>query len=345
MRKLYISAFFLLLTLSINAQIGGTRTYMFLDLPNSARNTALGGENPAISDENSAIYNPATIDSLLINRLSLNFVNYFAGIKWGSSSFVFNSKKIGNFVVGVQYLNYGKFTAADQSGNITGNFYAADYTLNLGWQYRFDSCFTAGIILKPVFSNYEKYTSLGFATDFALNYTRKHGNFKSSLIFRNLGYQIKPYTPKNHEKLPFDIRLGIYQRLPHSPFAFSIVLHHLNIPDLSYSQTASSSAIYLEQHQQSKIEKFADLSMRHLIAGLEIIPSKHFYISVGYNYQRRQELKLPSKSEIAGFSAGVGIRIKKFSLNYGISRYHIAGVMHIFTFSFDLNNIYKKHIK
>jgi len=345
MRKLIIILSLIITSYYLDAQIGGTRTFMFLDLPNSARNTALGGENPAISDENNAFYNPATIDSNYINRLSASYVNYFAGIKWGYSSYTLSIPKAGNFIVGIQYLNYGKFIAADEAGNITGDFYASDYTMNFGWQYRFDSSFTGGIILKPIFSSYERYTSFGLAADFALNYTSKNQYFKTSLIFRNVGSQIKPYIPQNYEKLPFDIRIGIHQRLPHSPFAFSIVLHHLNILNLGYTKPQTSSYSYLEQTQPKAIEKFADLSMRHLIAGIEIIPSEHFYVSLGYNYQRRQELKLNTKSELVGFSAGVGIRIKKFSINYGISRYHIAGVMHIFTFSFDLNNFYKKHTR
>ena len=340
MRHIYI-IIFLLINYGLNAQIGGTRTYMFLDLPVSARNVALGGLNPAVTDENSPIYNPAHLTDTTKNRLSASYVNYFADIKWGYSAYTFSVPKLGNFITGMQYINYGKMIAADETGEITGTFSAADYDLNIGWQYSFDSAFSGGIMIKPVFSQYENYTSIGLASDWVLNYS-KNKYFTATILLRNAGFQIKPYTTGNREKLPFDIRAGVYQRLPHSPFAFTIVAHHLNVPDLSYTLPTSQANNLLNNSKPSFVSRVSDLAMRHLIFGAEIIPSKHFYISFGYNYQRRQELKISTKTGLTGFSAGLGIKIKRFTFNYGISRYHLAGNLHIFTFSFDLQNIYKK---
>ena len=60
--------------------------------------------------------------------------------------------------------------------------------------------------------------------------------------------------------------------------------------------------------------------MRHLIFGIEFIPLDNFYLRAGYNYQRRQELKISNRTAMVGFSWGFGIRISKFHLSYGTGK-------------------------
>ncbi len=54
-----------------------------------------------------------------------------------------------------------------------------------------------------------------------------------------------------------------------------------------------------------------DNTMRHLIIGVDLIPLKSFYATLGYNHQRRQEMKLYDKAGFVGFSWGFGIKLKK----------------------------------
>jgi hypothetical protein len=62
--------------------------------------------------------------------------------------------------------------------------------------------------------------------------------------------------------------------------------------------------------------KIADGVMRHIVLGAELTIAKVVAVRLGYNYQRRQELKLSGKAGLAGFSAGVGLRVKMFNLSY-----------------------------
>ena len=342
MRKLLLYIIFM--PAVVFSQIGGTSTYKFLDLPNSARISALGGANVSIRDANLIFNNPALMDSSTANNVNFSYVKYFAGINWGYSSYTFMPSKYGNFAVGVQYINYGKFIAADEIGNITGEFSATDYTLNLAWSYNIDSFFTVGVILKPILSNYEIYSSYGIATDIGVSYFSRNKNFSAGLVFRNIGTQIKPYVDGNYEPLPFDIQLGMSYKLEHAPFRFSLLTHHLNEPNLSY-ELIEADNIEFEQSSKSTINKigeYADLSLRHFIISTEIVPSENFYISVGFNYQRRQELKISNKTGATGFSAGLGIKIKKFAFNYGIAKYHIAGSSHNFTISLNISQLFGK---
>ncbi len=341
MRKTLILYIILLPTI-LSAQIGGNSTYRFLDLTTSARTSAIGGANVSLHDVGLIFNNPALMDSTTSNHLSVSYINYISDISWGCSSYTFKPSKLGNFAVGIQYINYGKFKQADEIGNITGSFTASDYVFNLAWAYPLDSFFTIGVTLKPIMSKYETYSSFGIASDVGITYFSRNKNFSAGLVLRNIGTQIKPYVTDNYEPLPFDIQLGVSQRLEHSPFVLSIVAHHLNKPNLGYELPETEEPQLFDQpKKENRFRNFLDLTMRHVIASVEIFPSKNFYLSLGFNYQRRQELKIAKKAGIIGFSGGLGIKIKRFSFNYGISKYHFAGTSHTLTMSLNLNKLFK----
>jgi len=70
---------------------------------------------------------------------------------------------------------------------------------------------------------------------------------------------------------------------------------------------------------------FLENAMRHMIIGTELIPLKNFYLSAGYNYQRRKELEIDSKTSTVGFSWGFGINTSFLRIGFGRATYHLAG--------------------
>jgi len=325
-------------------QLGGTSTYAFLNLTHSARVASLGGKVVSIPDEdlNLSFHNPSSLQEGMSNHLVMNYVNYFSDINFGYVSYARHYEGIGSFAAGLNYINYGKFTGTDQVGNITGEFRAAEYSLNLIFSRSIDSLFRIGVNLKPVYSVLESYHSFGLLTDIGITYTNRDKLFSAGLVLRNAGFQVKPYHEGHREPLPFEILLGFSQKLRHAPFRFSLVAHNLQKPDLSYKDPAKNSGdfdpITGDPLPENKWEKFADNFMRHMIFGIEFIPLDNFYIRAGYNYQRRQELKISNRTAMVGFSWGFGIRISKFHLNYGRASYHLAGASNHFSISTDISS-------
>jgi hypothetical protein len=222
--------------------------------------------------------------------------------------------------VGLTYLNYGSFTETDASGIITGSFSAAEYALSLLYSRQIDSLFTVGVNFKPVISQLEKYTSIGFAFDIGASWHNRTNLFSAGLVIKNAGYQVTSYAGESHQKLPFEIQAGISQRLTHAPFRFSLTLRHLEKFDLTYQYEKTAST------GNNKISSdFLENSLRHIILGVELIPHKNFYLSAGYNYQRRKELEIESKVSTVGFSWGFGINTSMLNIEFGRATYHLAG--------------------
>ncbi len=329
------------------AQIGGTHTYDFLNLIHSGRVSSLGGDVIAINDNdiNLTYHNPALLTTEMHQDLVINYVNYFTDINYGYAAYASNIKDYGIFSGGINYINYGKFIAADEKGIITGEFKAAEYAINLIYSRAIDSIFRVGVNVKPVISTLEKYTSFGVVADFGVVYQKPQGLFTAALVVKNLGTQLKGYT-NERESMPFNIQLGISQKLKHAPLLFSVTFDHLEKWDLTYDKPEDEEQIldpaFNDENSESTIDKLADQFMRHVIIGVEFNPIKNFYVRAGYNYRRRQEMLIESKTSTIGFSFGFGVKINRFNLSYGRAAYHLAGASDHFSISTNLGSFRKK---
>jgi hypothetical protein len=339
-KTLYIILFWIA-GLTLKGQTGGDNVYEFLNLTHSGLVASLGGANVSLNNGslNMAYHNPGLLNRSMNNTLALNYVNYFAGINYGMALYSRSFERAGNFAAGLTYLNYGTFTEADAGGSVTGTFHASEYAFPFIWSKEIDSLFSVGVDVKPVLSFLEKYSSFGFAVDLGANYRSRSGLFSAGLAVKNAGLQVTKYAGETRQKLPFEIMAGVSQRLAHAPFRFSLTLRHLEKFDLTYSYNDSTS-VSAGLRQSSE---FFENCLRHVIFGAELIPHKNFWLSAGYNYQRRRELQIESKVATVGFSWGFGISTTWLDIEFGRATYHLAGSSSHVSFVIRPDNIYSRY--
>lgn len=328
------------------SQVGGLGVYSFLNLPITSRSSALGSKVVALdeADPGVVLTNPAHLTSELNNQLALSYVSYFADIKYGFVSFSRYFEGIGSFGIAMQHVGYGDFIEADVTGQITGSFTGSDLLLNLIYSRTFDSLLTVGVNLKPVYSHLENYRSFGVCADIGISYTNREHLFSAGLVARNVGTMLKPYTPDTWEALPFEIVAGFSQKLRHAPFRFVGTFQQLQTSNLYYSRPASTTSFYGEEMEDkpSLIQKFGREAISHLVLGVEFVPVKNFYLRGGYNFQRRNELKVDQRVSTVGFSWGIGIKLHKFHVSYSRATYHLAGASNHFSISTNLDDFLVK---
>lgn len=342
----------LLITISLSgiSQSGGDNAYDFLNLTNSARVASLGGQQVSLYDHdlNLAFHNPSLLSPEMHNHAVLNYMNYFAGIHYGYAAYAWKPKKPYMLGAGIHYVYYGEQTEADENGNITGTFRAADYALNLYYSRPLiDSMLFLGVNVKPLYSDLESYMSFGMAMDAGITYYNPHKLFSAALVIKNAGMQIIKYYPdQERESLPFEIQLGFTQELRHAPFRFSIVAQQLQKPDLRFKSELDiedqTDPLTGELKEEDKLASFADNLMRHIILGVEFIPTQNFNIRLGYNYKRRQEMKIDDVPGTVGFSWGFGLKISKFHISYGRSSYFIHTGSNFFSVAMNLSEFKTK---
>lgn len=341
----------MLLSITAFCQVGGNNTYEFLNLPISARVSALGGNLISVKDNdlNVSLTNPSLLTDSMDNNVALSFINYFGGIKYGYVAFARHFNKLGNFSAGMNYLDYGRIPRADEIGNTDGTFGASEMSFNLAYEHMLlDSNLTVGATLKTIYSQMDTYFSWGSAVDLGATYVRPKTNFAIAYVIKNVGRQWRNYVPGNVEKLPFEMQIGFSKKPKHVPVRLSFTYENLEKWDLTYEDPANPTQtvdpLTGAPIKQNKYKIFGDKLMRHIVIGGEFIVTKNLFLRLGYNYQRRKELIVPEKRGADGFSFGFGFRVYKFHFSYGRAVYHIAGASNNFSISFDIDGFYSKKV-
>ncbi len=328
------------------AQIGGNNTYEFLNLPVAARVTAVGGNLITVRDDDPtlAYQNPALLNPEMHDRISFNTALYFGGVKYGYAGYAWKPDSLpATLGAGIQYTSYGKMQGALANGEKTVDFTAGEYALNFGGAIQ-RGPYSYGGNIKAVHSFLDTYTSFGVLADAGIHYLDTARRLTASLVLKNIGRQIKSYTPNHREPMPFEIQAGISQRLKHLPLRLSVILHNLQRFDIRYSDPDEVVEVNpLSTDSVQKEKKFiVDKIFRHFIFGGELFIGKNITVMLGYNHLRRMELTTETKKGISGFSGGLRIKVKGFDITYGRAHYFVAGATNHFSMTTHLSRFTRK---
>jgi hypothetical protein len=335
-------------------QRGGERVFEFVHLPTSARATALGGSQIAATTNDYGLVggNPGMLNITMDNSFVFQHNFHFDGIDNGYAGFAKYIPGMKSMIHGgVHYMSYGKFTAADDMGNIQGEFKAKDLSINAGISRELNERMTAGLLLQYIQSSLETYTSNGLLIDAGMTYKSEDGFNHYALVLRGMGFQFsRYYDGDDGGKMPVDLQFGFSKRLKYVPFRLSILAHDLNRWDLHYdSPLDEETSIDFSgdpPKEPSDFSQGVDNFFKHMTFGGEFLIGKKegFMIRLGYNYQRHQELSVVNLRSLAGFSAGVGVNVKSFILDYGFAVYHQAGSSKHIGLRVNLNELKRKQI-
>lgn len=335
-----ITIFFLQITWQSFAQIGGTGSFSFLNIPSNPINSALGGINVSHVDKdiNVLFQNPALLDSSLHNLLAVNYIPYFSGINYTSAAYGRRiNKRI--FAIGLQSVNYGNFQLTDASGNVLGQFAANDVAVTLSTSQT-QGNITFGGNIKYVSSIIESYSSVAVLMDFGAIFRHPIHSLSIGLVVKNVGLTMKSYTPFDNPALPFDVQAGISFKPKYMPVRFSLTAHHLYQYDISYLDKSIVKKDLNGNVIESKVNP-VDKVARHFVIGTELLFSKNFHVLFGYNHQKSVELSQQNIGGFSGFSLGFLIHTQLLNFSYSYSGYNPAGNLNSFGLVCDLNRIIK----
>lgn len=286
--------------------------FQFLQLPMSSHAASLGGDNVSIieDDVTLAFHNPALLTNTYGRTLSLNYMSYLQKTNIASAAYNMEVGERSVLAFGAHYLNFGTMRNTDTEGNIIGNFSAKDMALMTTYSFDFSGRLSGGVTGKFIYSNYEQVYSLALGVDLGLNYYDPETMFSASIVARNLGGQIKTYDDKQ-ESMPFNLLVGFSKELEHAPLRLSLTLTDLD-------------KWKAEDFYNTSDDSWKDILIKHLIIGADLYPTSNTYISVGYNFLLRSELKNNAKRSMEGFSIGGGIQTQRMKVGVSYGKYHIA---------------------
>lgn len=281
-------------------------TYEFLRLDMSARAASLGGSFTANTDDpNVLFYNPAGMYTLQGSPASFSFLKHLLDINVASVTYSQNFEGIGRFGAGIKYINYGKFPNADEFGYRNGGEYgASEAAFIVGYAGSLDNNFNYGANIKYIFSGIADRSSSALGFDLGIQYIIPEQNWAFGLAALNMGSQLTSYYTTK-EKLPLDIILGISKKLQYLPLRIYLDFHKLN------------------QESDNITGRFQSFSL-----GTEFNLSKVLRLRLGYDNEKRKELKIGTSAGLAGFNVGLGALISGYNFDYGFSSLGYIGAFH-----------------
>jgi hypothetical protein len=330
--------FFIFYFCLLHAQtLGGSATYNFLKLPASPLLSAVGGENIsyASNDVGLSVNNPALLKESFHGQIALNFNSYFAATKAYSVTGAYHQSKW-NTTFGSQvfFIDYGSIPQTNSGGEEEGKFRPKDFVFQLSASRNYLEKWRYGMNLKFIHSDYGQYRSTGIAADMGIHFIDSARNFSAGLLAKNMGAQLATYNGQN-EDLPFDLQVGITQKLSKAPFGFSITAQHLQQFNTVYNDT-----IFNNENDFASDASFGNKLFNHFIIATHIYIGKNLEANIGYNRLRRNELNLGNAGNgLNGFSAGLKASFNKLHIQYARAYFGRGVAYNQFGINLQLNEI------
>ena len=314
------------------AQLGGQRSFEFLNVPGNARLVGLGGVNVSLTDRdiNFLWSNPALVGDTLAGYASAGYQFFVADIGQASFAYSHKFKSIGTVSFGVQHMNYGEITGYDPSGLELGSFKSGETAIVISKSHQVAN-FRLGVNLKTVFSNIAGYRSSAMMVDLGGTFIHPTQNLTVGLTFKNLGFVMSEYSESSDTKVPFDIQVGATFKPEHMPLRFSLTAYNL----------ASAGDDYDNPDTEIDDLNSLDKIMSHVVIGTEILFHRNVNMLLAYNFLKGQELNTENSGG-KGFSIGAAVKIKAFELVVSRSSYSVGNGAYSFTLNANIQNMILK---
>lgn len=291
----------------IYPQTAAQNLYEFLNLDMSPRSGALAGSFVAANDDPDIIFsNPAGLYGLQGTPVSFSYLKHLLDFNFASLSASREFEDIGRISAGIKYANFGSFTEADEYGNQYSEYGAADFLLTAGYANEIDKNFHYGVNVKFIYSGIADYSSTALAADIGVQYLIADENWTFAVAFRNFGSQLSSYI-ETTENLPFEMAIGVSKKLQYLPLRFFVDFRKLN------------------ESQESFFSRFKSFTV-----GGEFTLSKVVKLRLGFDAEKRRELKIGSFAGLAGFNVGLGFNVKEYHVGYAYSSFGEIGALHRF---------------
>ncbi len=311
----------------------GEEAYTFLRLPTSSRVSALGGYSVSLVERDPSLvfYNPALLGGEMDGMLNVNYMNYISDVNVGSAVYTKAFRERSSWGIGATYINYGSMKEMTINNEQLGTFSVQDVGLHAFYEYDLSEKWRGGLSMKALYSTIADYSSFGLAVDAGLSYFNAESDFSFGLAFKNIGAQLKSYHDER-QRIPWDLQMGITKRMAHAPIRISVTAMHLNRWKFDYVDNTT-----LETD-----DNFVETALKHLVFGIEFVPSENFWLGIGLNPKTKMDMKLSSGNGLGGFSVGGGVKVSRFNVGASVARYHPSATSIMVSFTMSLSEMMPK---
>src|SRR5581483_1404764 len=267
------------------------------NLQGSARDLALGSAFVGVGDDASALFfNPAGLSSLKSPEIALHHNSYLAGTFQETLSAGFPAGSLGGLAFALDYVSWGSLDLRDTNGISQGSFTDSDVGFTAGWGVECLPGFSAGVAVRGLQQKVVNDLYVSLAGDAGVLWSPAK-NLRLGVSYLNLG------TPVAGSSHAGELKGG-------GSCLFDLSPHFTLLTALAGAWTPGG--------------------VGSAQAGLEGVLDRQWSLRLGY--------QLPFyDDQISGFSdftAGAGIKISSFGLDYAYLPFGSLGASHRVSLSY-----------
>ena len=293
---LLLVACYLSLVTVLSAAGEGTTTAAFLKIGVGGRNIGMGETGAASEDVNSVYWNPAGLNSLKKNEVSLMHAVWFQEINFEHAAFGMPTK-YGTFGIGLNYLSMSAidmYDVNDTALNTTYKPYDMAGTLSYARKV-YD--IPVGVNVKYIYSKIDDETAYAIAGDIGCAYDGIEvmgQKLRLGFVLQNLGTKMKFVS--EGDPLPFNVKFG-------GSFSF-----------INSAPNYLNAAVDINIPVDNKARLNAGAEYKRKLG-------KDIFAAVRAGYKTNIE----GQTAISGLTAGGGFRIEGYNVDYAWVPFRSSG--------------------
>ncbi len=282
----------------------------------SARTAALAGAMGGLAgDDPTALFtNPAFLTGEMNGSVALGYVDQLADINAGTAVYARSVPRLGvDAAASVRFLSYGSFDRTGIDGTPDGTtFGASEAAVSLTASRVVIPRVRAGASVNALFASVDDASAQALTADLGVTYEVPGQGLVVAASYTGIGTVLSSLGTVD-DRLPRDLRLSVTKRLRYVPLTLTVAGYEL---DHFEGEASDSSA--------------AVRALDHLLVGGELALGRAIALRAGYSPRRGRALRGDGRLDLAGLSAGFGLTIRRFALDYAYTGWSEVGGVHQF---------------
>ena len=286
-----------------------------LQIDVSARTAALAGAMGGLAgtDPTALFSNPAFLTAEMDHAAALGYVNHLADINAGSAVYARSLPRFGvDAAASVRYLSYGEFDRTGADNLPDGTTYGAgEAAVTLTASRVVAPRVRVGASVHALFATIDDASAQALTADVGATYEVPSQGLVVGASLNNQIGTVLSSLGESEDELPVDLRVSVAKRLRYVPL--TVTLAGYDLLDFEGPETDSS---------------FAVRALDHLLVGGELRLGRSLAARAGYSPRRGRALRSGGRLDLAGLSAGFGLTVRRFALDYAYTGWSEAGGLH-----------------
>ena len=289
----------------------------------SPRTAALAGAQGGLAgtDPTALFSNPAFLTAEMSRAAAVGYVNHLSDVSAGTALYARSLPRFGiDAAASIRYLSYGDFDRTDAGGTTDGTFGASEAAVTLTASRLVAPNVRIGASGHALFATLDDASAQALTADVGATAEVPSQRLVVGVSLNGVGAVLSSLGTAG-DRLPLDLRVSVAKRLRYIPLTVTVTGYELQ----SFSQPARVAGV---PDSLAERDSAVELALDRVLVGGELQLGRALTTRLGYSPRRGRALRGDGRLDLAGLSAGFGLALRRFAVDYAYTGWSDTGGIH-----------------